>query len=457
MPVSRLDVLYRKLLLTKFFTKGWGVPEHLERLFSFGKIISNRETCYNLIPKDYPISIISSQRQADCHIINGKFRSPFSLHLEGLVPPEVQDAFFQVVLPLRWTGDHKPICIHLAGTGDHFFWRRRNIMAKPLLKAGIGAIILENPYYGLRKPKDQVRSSVHYVSDIFVMGGCLILECLVLLNWCEQVGFGPLGVHGISMGGHMASLAASNWPKPLVLVPCLSWSTASSVFTEGVMSESIDWDKLQNQYFSDKVYCDELSKACKIVDDPFACNLSKSYTDYHMQYDMDLVDDLKHSYITPYELVNVIKIHGNDSKCQSVSYKSSRPKIDNDFNYVIPNIKNGPRLAPSKRIIEMKKRAKEALWFMRGMMDECTHLKNFSVPVDTSLIISVSAKIDGYVPRRGVSKLDEIWPGATVKFLDCGHVGAYIWYRNIFRDAIIEAFDRAMKKTPPLSPNVHEV
>lgn len=29
----------------------------------------------------------------------------------------------------------------------------------------------------------------------------------------------------------MASLAATNWPKPLVLVPCLSWSTASAVFT----------------------------------------------------------------------------------------------------------------------------------------------------------------------------------------------------------------------------------
>lgn len=38
-----------------------------------------------------------------------------------------------------------------------FFWRRRNLMVKPLLKeAGIGGIILENPFYGLRKPTDQV-------------------------------------------------------------------------------------------------------------------------------------------------------------------------------------------------------------------------------------------------------------------------------------------------------------
>lgn len=64
------------------------------------------------------------------------------------------------------------------------------------------------------------------------MGGCLVLENLVLLHWCEKMGLGPLGVTGLSMGGHMASLSATNWPKPLVLVPCLSWSTASSVFTQ---------------------------------------------------------------------------------------------------------------------------------------------------------------------------------------------------------------------------------
>lgn len=45
---------------------------------------------------------------------------------------------------------------------------------------------------------------MHNVSDIFVMGGCLILECLVLLHWCEQQGYGPLGVSGLSMGGHVS-------------------------------------------------------------------------------------------------------------------------------------------------------------------------------------------------------------------------------------------------------------
>jgi len=32
LKMSRLDHLYRSLLLTKFFTKGWGKPDNLKRL-----------------------------------------------------------------------------------------------------------------------------------------------------------------------------------------------------------------------------------------------------------------------------------------------------------------------------------------------------------------------------------------------------------------------------------------
>lgn len=48
------------------------------------------------------------------------------------------------------------------------------------------------------------RSNLNNVSDIFVMGGCLILENLVLFHWCERNGFGPLGISGLSMGGHVS-------------------------------------------------------------------------------------------------------------------------------------------------------------------------------------------------------------------------------------------------------------
>ena len=39
-------------------------------------------------------------------------------------------------------------------------------MCKPLLDYGISSIILENPFYGSRKPKDQTGSSLLNVQGI---------------------------------------------------------------------------------------------------------------------------------------------------------------------------------------------------------------------------------------------------------------------------------------------------
>lgn len=139
------------------------------------------------------------------------------------------------------------------------------------------------------------------------------------------------------------------------------------------------------------------------------------------------------NYSTPHEVINFI----NDmTSCSEIQYKTSsmtKNLLNREFSLINLLKENPPLFAPSKRTVEMKKRAKEALWFMRGMMDECTHLKNFTVPFDTSLIISICAKSDGYVPRVGVSNLEDIWPGASVKYVECGHVGAYLWYLRGFR------------------------
>ena len=44
----------------------------------------------------------------------------------------------------------------------------------------------------LRKPKEQLRSSLRNVSDLFVMGCCLMLESIVLADFCEKAGYGPV-------------------------------------------------------------------------------------------------------------------------------------------------------------------------------------------------------------------------------------------------------------------------
>uniref|UniRef100_A0A3Q1F6G6 Abhydrolase domain containing 18 n=1 Tax=Acanthochromis polyacanthus TaxID=80966 RepID=A0A3Q1F6G6_9TELE len=115
----------------------------------------------------------------------------------------ISKKLFQFIVPKKWQRN-RPVCIHLAGTGDHFFWRRRTLMARPMIKeAGMASLLLENPYYILLYSID-MRSSLKNVSDLFVMGGALILESTVLLRWLERDGYWPLGMTGISMGGYVS-------------------------------------------------------------------------------------------------------------------------------------------------------------------------------------------------------------------------------------------------------------
>lgn len=59
-------------------------------------------------------------------------------------------------------------------------------------------------------------------------------------------------------------------------------------------------------------------------------------------------------------------------------------------------------------------RRKETINFMKGVMDEITHLGNYSRPVDTSLVTFVVAKNDAYFPRSTLSNMQSIWPNCEV-------------------------------------------
>uniref|UniRef100_A0ABI7XFD8 Abhydrolase domain containing 18 n=2 Tax=Carnivora TaxID=33554 RepID=A0ABI7XFD8_FELCA len=148
MGVSKLDILYRRLLLTKLFIRGWGRPEDLKRLFEFRKMIGNRERCQNLVSSDYPVHIDKIEEQSDCKILDGHFVSPMAHYVPDIMPIESVIARFQLIVPKEWNSKYKPVCIHLAGTGDHHYWRRRTLMARPMIKeARMASLLLENPYY----------------------------------------------------------------------------------------------------------------------------------------------------------------------------------------------------------------------------------------------------------------------------------------------------------------------
>ncbi|RWS11009.1 C4orf29-like protein [Dinothrombium tinctorium] len=386
MQLSAVDTVYRSVLLTKFFTNGWGNPQYMKRIFTFRKKISNRETCKKLVDRNHPIYIDKIvETNSDCSVIEGHFLTPLYQYMPDLIPEEVKVAKFQMVLPRKWRHEFlKPICLHLAGTGDHFFWRRKTLMAKPLLReSGIASIILENPFYGSRKPPDQKRSSLKNVSDIFIMGGCLILESLALFHFCERMNFAPLCITGISMGGHNASLAGTNWHKPLSIVPCLSWTTASCVFTQGVMSGAIPWGVLENQYDSfGEEFRKEVKEMIHSPEDNSAFNAGRQFA------------------------------------------KDISSNIDGFVNFQLFKTLKSKSFSSEK---------KDALNFMRGIMDECTHLGNFSTPVDPELAIIVTASKDGYVPREGLIPLTSLWKGSTQRLLDSGHIAAVLFKLDFFR------------------------
>ncbi|XP_073497655.1 protein ABHD18 [Phyllobates terribilis] len=439
MGLSKLDVLYRRLLLTKFFIRGWGKPEDLKQLFEFRKIIGNREKCQNLVLKDYPVHIDTVEEQTDCKIFDGHFTSPLFHYVPDVMPPETVTARFQFIVPKEWKSKYRPVCIHLAGTGDHYFWRRRTLMARPMLKeAGIASLI---------KPKDQLRSSLKNVSDLFVMGGALVLESAVLLHWLEREGYGPLGMTGISMGGHMASLAVTNWPKPIPLVPCLSWSTASAVFTTGVLSKAVNWRELEKQYCTQSVYEEEIMHLLEY------CGTDS------FKMGQDFVKNSPKSVDSLTNLKFAASIFRLNSTRKPLSAESTQASSNNDHELMFQSDPKGTYIRRAmtgglnsqlKSLQAKRSEAlqRESLLFMKGVMDECTHVANFSVPVDPSLIIVVQAKEDAYVPRVGVRSLQEVWPGCEVRYLDGGHISAYLFKQGLFRQAIYDAFNRFLQKYP---------
>ncbi|NP_001352968.1 protein ABHD18 isoform 10 [Homo sapiens] len=427
MGVSKLDILYRRLLLTKLFIRGWGRPEDLKRLFEFRKMIGNRERCQNLVSSDYPVHIDKIEEQSDCKILDGHFVSPMAHYVPDIMPIESVIARFQFIVPKEWNSKYRPVCIHLAGTGDHHYWRRRTLMARPMIKeARMASLLLENPYYGCRKPKDQVRSSLKNVSDLFVMGGALVLESAALLHWLEREGYGPLGMTGISMGGHMASLAVSNWPKPMPLIPCLSWSTASGVFTT---TDSFKMGQEFVKHFT--------SSADKLT------NLNLVSRTLNLDISNQVVSQ------KPADCHNSSKTSVSATSEGLLLQDTSKMKR---FNQTLSTNKSGytSRNPQSYHLLSKEQSRnslrKESLIFMKGVMDECTHVANFSVPVDPSLIIVVQAKEDAYIPRTGVRSLQEIWPGCEIRYLEGGHISAYLFKQGLFRQAIYDAFDRFLHK-----------
>ncbi|UYV63316.1 C4orf29 [Cordylochernes scorpioides] len=255
-PLSKLDSAYRSILLSKFFGRGWGKPDHIKKLLKYRVFFADRHKSPQLLDHECSFQIKKVESTMEHVLYEGQFVSPLAHLMPDVLPPESHLAHFQILQPARPPhGKLRPLCLHLAGTGDHLISKNT---CQPSFILTPAVMVSEQSSFRSMTEKSDQRSSLHNVSDIFVMGGSLCLESQVLLSWAERNGFGPLAVSGLSMGGHMASIAAGHWHKPLALAPCLSWTTASTVFTQGVMSAAVPWRLLEDQLKKVPAYLEDI-------------------------------------------------------------------------------------------------------------------------------------------------------------------------------------------------------
>lgn len=181
------------------------------------------------------------------------------------------------------------------------------------------------------------------------------------------------------------------------------------------MSESINWCELESQFFSSSVFRKKLAKMVNVVDgldEAFVAgkHFVKNYDNTNKNLDNDLkliANNINYSSSSDTSNDDSPKIMPSTDRMSEIYRKIeelNREIIESDQS-TLEDEHNAAEIAKLKLepidTTKIKWWEREALQFMRGMMDECTHLKNFSVPYDTSLITAVCAKDDAYVPREG--------------------------------------------------------
>jgi hypothetical protein len=226
----------------RFFAGGWG----------------DRALCATITPaalaRRRPAAIAvelgRARRALGGLLAEGAFRSP-----EARLPACARTARVQVLLP---RGRLQGVALHLCASGDQGFQLRLRFAA-PLLAHGLGAVVLENPFYGARRPPEQERHAFRSVSDFELMGAAAVQEGRALVRWAREVLGAPrVGVTGFSMGGQLAAMVGASTPFPLAVVPLAPTCSPDSVLRDGVFRHIADWSAVAAAGESPAAACEAL-------------------------------------------------------------------------------------------------------------------------------------------------------------------------------------------------------
>ena len=243
--VSLADLAYARLANRKpFFYEGWGNTFALEYLLG----LSDPGVLYGQVPEAVEPVTVGSRRVRGFLVRELEFFSPYRFvraHrgkvMTSWLPPEAARCAMEFVFPRNF---HRgPVAIHFAATGDERLARRMRWLALPLAREGVASVILLHPMYGSRRLVGR-DSRPARVSDFLMMSRAAQDEGIGVAHWLRNSGYGPIVFTGISMGGYMALAAAARSGMIAAVAACIPSHSAGPVYTDGVLSRSVDWGAL---------------------------------------------------------------------------------------------------------------------------------------------------------------------------------------------------------------------
>ncbi len=192
-------------------------------------------------------------------ILRGRFESP----ARAILPRESAIAFVEWWRPVVEHARPRT-CVLLAATGEEGFALRRRLAAA-LVREGIGALMLENPLYGRRRPAGQTFALLRTVTEQFAMNTATVDEAHALLGWLGERGH-RLGVTGYSQGGMMAVFAAALTTRAVAAIPRACGAAAAAIFTEDALSRRFDWDRLAHAFGDRELARSHLARCLEPID-----------------------------------------------------------------------------------------------------------------------------------------------------------------------------------------------
>jgi hypothetical protein len=206
----------------RFFSEGWGDPEHLGDL---ALRISS--------PPAVAIDWVHHRSHDGYATSVGVFESPAA----DALPPRSQRAVVTRVAPASPTAR---TVVLVAAWNEHDS-RGRFGIARRLAQRGVTSLVLENPYYGTRRTGEH--QPIRTVADFARMGSGAVAEGRALLATIREEGGSP-GVSGYSTGGNVAALISATLPFPVASAPLAAAHSPAPVYLDGALRGGIDWEAL---------------------------------------------------------------------------------------------------------------------------------------------------------------------------------------------------------------------